>query len=227
MSVSDAKKMAKILWGAIAGVKANDLLDTAGAPVLNEIANPSDIRMADPKIHDIPKTVYNRVRKYDGLADFVTVHGCNSFKALVQAKNASRDNEHKTNIIVITVTTDIDSGQCHSIFGTYGVKNKVRQLVHRAKMAGLHGIVCSPKEVRTVRAMWPSAIIITPGVRSPGENTHDQLRVDTPEKAVADGADYIVCGREIAAADNQILAAQRINRGAECGEMVRAAQRLD
>lgn len=212
MSCKQAYECADTLRPHVAGGKANDLLDERGAGVLNELG--FKIRFGDPKIHDIPATVYNRVRRYDGKADFLTVHGTNTFAALKKAGEAARDCEKGPKIIAVTVTTDFDTEECKSVFGTDDIEGKVLQLVDRAKKADLHGIVCSPKEVRMVRQAWPDAIIITPGVRSPGADVHDQKRVGTPAGAVADGADYIVCGREILEAgspEDQIAAAQRIN----------------
>jgi orotidine-5'-phosphate decarboxylase len=38
---------------------------------------------------------------------------------------------------------------------------------------------------------------VTPGVRSAGAAAGDQKRVATPAQAIADGADYLVIGRQI------------------------------
>ncbi|MEO8050040.1 MAG: orotidine 5'-phosphate decarboxylase / HUMPS family protein [Acidobacteriota bacterium] len=48
----------------------------------------------------------------------------------------------------------------------------------------MDGIVCSP-------------ILVTPGVRSMGAAVGDQKRVATPAQAIADGADYLVIGRQV------------------------------
>jgi orotidine-5'-phosphate decarboxylase len=64
--------------------------------------------------------------------------------------------------------------------------------------AGIDGIVCSPLEVARVRSVaGPSAILVTPGVRSMGAAVGDQKRVATPAQAIADGADYLVIGRQV------------------------------
>jgi orotidine-5'-phosphate decarboxylase len=39
--------------------------------------------------------------------------------------------------------------------------------------------------------------LVTPGVRSAGAATGDQKRVATPAQAIADGADYLVIGRQV------------------------------
>ena len=43
----------------------------------------------------------------------------------------------------------------------------------------------------------PGAILITPGVRSMGAAMGDQKRVATPAQAIADGANYLVIGRQV------------------------------
>jgi orotidine-5'-phosphate decarboxylase len=45
-------------------------------------------------------------------------------------------------------------------------------------------------------------LIVTPGVRPLGTARGDQARVVTPTEAIAAGADYIVVGRPITAADD-------------------------
>jgi orotidine-5'-phosphate decarboxylase len=56
-------------------------------------------------------------------------------------------------------------------------------------------------------------VVVTPGIRLPDAGADDQTRVVTPERAVADGADYIVVGRPvIAAPDPAGAAAEIVNR---------------
>ena len=43
----------------------------------------------------------------------------------------------------------------------------------------------------------PDTATVIPGVRSPGAAQGDQKRVATPRQAMADGADYLVIGRQV------------------------------
>ncbi|HXK04223.1 MAG TPA: orotidine 5'-phosphate decarboxylase / HUMPS family protein [Verrucomicrobiae bacterium] len=62
----------------------------------------------------------------------------------------------------------------------------------------MDGVIASPLEARAVRAIiGPEAVLVTPGVRSAGADKGDQKRVATPAQAVADGASYVVIGRQI------------------------------
>ncbi len=52
--------------------------------------------------------------------------------------------------------------------------------------------------------------IVTPGVRPVWSEAGDQRRFMTPREAIASGADYLVIGRPITAAENPGEALQRI-----------------
>jgi orotidine-5'-phosphate decarboxylase len=59
-------------------------------------------------------------------------------------------------------------------------------------------------------AVGPDVVLVTPGVRPAGADTHDQARVATPEQALADGADLLVIGRPITGATDPGEAARAI-----------------
>ncbi len=87
----------------------------------------------------------------------------------------------------------------------------VPRLANLTKQAGMDGVVASPKEVGLIReACGDDFIIITPGVRPAFAALDDQKRVTTPAEAIAAGADYLVIGRPISAADDPVAAAQLI-----------------
>jgi len=62
--------------------------------------------------------------------------------------------------------------------------------------------VTSPQEVANLRKNLPAQIkLITPGVRPLGSDPGDQARVATPVEALQSGADLVVIGRPITAAN--------------------------
>ena len=63
----------------------------------------------------------------------------------------------------------------------------------------------------------PHMAIVTPGIRLPGDTAGDQARIATPEQAIAAGADYLVVGRPITAADDPARAAELFVRSIEAG----------
>ena len=64
-----------------------------------------------------------------------------------------------------------------------------------ANKAKLDAIVCSAQEVRLVKKLFKKEII-TPGIRFTSK-INDQKRVLTPKEAYANGADWLVIGRDL------------------------------
>src|SRR6202035_4579433 len=86
-----------------------------------------------------------------------------------------------------------------------------RRLAVLAVGAGARALVCSPREVASVRAeVGPDIRLITPGVRPAGADRNDQARVATPEEALREGADLLVIGRPITGAPDPGAAAAAI-----------------
>jgi orotidine-5'-phosphate decarboxylase len=96
----------------------------------------------------------------------------------------------------------------------------VVRLAQLAADAGIGGIVCSAKEVASLREKLGSKVtLVTPGVRLPEDAVGDQKRVVTPYDAVCAGADYLVVGRPITRSPDPVAAARRF-----AADMQRAAQ---
>ncbi len=188
--------------GATAVSTAREAAVAAGAPCA---------LFLDLKLHDIPATVGKAAYSIAPLSpDFVTVHasgGPAMIEAAVQALPHTR-------ITAVTVLTSLGTADLVAL-GLLDEGDDPRSLVVRwarsAVAAGAGAIVCSPHEVADVRAAVPADIVlITPGVRPAGSASDDQQRVATPEQALEDGADLLVIGRPITAADDPGLAAAGI-----------------
>ncbi len=81
----------------------------------------------------------------------------------------------------------------------------------RAMAQGCDGLIASGKYVKIFRDRFgEKAIIVSPGVRPVGHDTHEHQRSLTPFDAIQAGADYLVVGRPIRDARNRREAAQRI-----------------
>jgi orotidine-5'-phosphate decarboxylase len=77
--------------------------------------------------------------------------------------------------------------------------------------AGLRGLVCSPLEIAALRQVVPARFqLVTPGIRTGSEKADDQKRTLTPREALEAGADWLVIGRPIYAAENPRSAAEMI-----------------
>jgi len=138
----------------------------------------------DLKLHDIPNTVEGAARS-------------------AAASGAS--------LLAVTVLTSLDAGALAEIGLAGPPEAAVVRLARLAVGAGAGGLVCSPHEVRAVRAaVGPGPLLVVPGVRPPGAAKGDQARVATPAEAVAAGADVIVLGRPLRDAKDPAAAAREI-----------------
>ena len=162
----------------------------------------------DLKLHDIPATVAGAARAVAHLEPrYLTVHASGGPAMIAAAVEALPD----TLVAGVTVLTSLSSADLDHIGLAGPPQDAVRRLARLAVDAGARALVCSPQEVAVVRdAVGPAVVLITPGVRPAGASTDDQARVSTPEQAVAAGADLLVVGRPITAADDPAGAAAAI-----------------
>jgi orotidine-5'-phosphate decarboxylase len=118
-------------------------------------------------------------------------------------------------VLGVTVLTSLGGEICELIYGaTPGAK--VLQFARDSKLAGLDGLVCSPKETVLLRSRreLPGLILVNPGVRPAWAVKGDQARTETPFGAIEAGADYLVIGRPIT------------NPPAEIGTPINAANKI-
>ena len=150
------------------------------------------ITFADLKLHDIPNTCKSTIKAIKDLkVNYVTIHISSGLEALKAAKKASG----KIKLIGVTILTSLDNKALKEI----GFNRNVKKLVlHQAKLANkakLDAIVCSAQEIKLVRKIFKREII-TPGIRFT-QKINDQKRVLTPIEAYANGADWLVIGRDL------------------------------
>jgi orotidine-5'-phosphate decarboxylase len=180
-----------------------------GPGVVASIRGASGVQVfLDLKLHDIPATVAGAARAVAKLRpEIVTVHAAAGTEVIRAAVQAAPD----TMIAGVTVLTSLGAGDLESIGMRGPVPDAVRRLSVLAVSAGARALVCSPREVATVRSEVGSDIkLITPGVRPAGADRNDQARVATPEEAMRAGADLLVIGRPITGAPEPGAAAAAI-----------------
>ena len=146
----------------------------------------------DLKLHDIPNTCISTIKAIKDLkVNYLTIHISSGLEALKAAKKVSG----KIKLIGVTVLTSLDNKALREI----GFNKNVKKIVlHQAKLANkakLDAIVCSAQEVKIVRKIFKKEII-TPGIRFTSK-INDQKRVLTPREAYANGADWLVIGRDL------------------------------
>ncbi|MBN8294318.1 orotidine-5'-phosphate decarboxylase [Rhodobacter sp. NTK016B] len=202
--IGDAVSFYKIGLGMLTG---------GGLALANELKQEHGKRIfLDMKFFDIPATVEAAVR---GIAqfdfDFLTVHGDpHVVRAAKQGAAGS-----KLKILGVTILTAMDRADLDASMIVPGdMAEIVTERASRAFEAGADGVIASPHEAAMIRAL-PNAegrLIVTPGVRPEGSAADDQKRIATPADAVRAGADHIVVGRPVWAAEDPVAAAGAIVR---------------
>jgi len=170
---------------------------TFGADGVKAVMDVTDSDLfLDLKLHDIPHTVSGAAKAVTHLAPkFLTVHASGG-QAMVKAAVDAMPN---TCITGVTILTSLSEQDVQEVGFSSDALNSAVSLAKVAISAGAAAIVCSPLEIKAVRAaVGKSATIITPGVR-PAEmvGSDDQQRTMTPEDAITAGANYVVIGRPI------------------------------
>ncbi|MBW8192368.1 orotidine-5'-phosphate decarboxylase [Neiella marina] len=169
----------------------------------------------DMKFHDIPNTVAKAVAASAELGVWmVNVHASGGKTMMEAARKALEpygDNAPK--LIAVTVLTSMSADDMRDI----GVKvepfEHVRRLASLTQEAGLDGVVCSAREARMLRSrLGDDFLLVTPGIRPIGADAGDQQRIMTPEKAIEQGASYLVIGRPITQAKQPLEVLDQINQ---------------
>ena len=166
----------------------------------------------DLKFHDIPNTVAHAVASAADLGvDLITLHttgGAPMLRAAVEA--AGTDGPR---LLGVTVLTSFGADDILTTWGkeVRSIREEVTRLAGLARDCGLHGVVASALEADVIRRHHgPDFLIVTPGIRPAGASVGDQIRVATPADAARAGADFIVVGRPIIAADDPVAVAREV-----------------
>ena len=186
-----------------------ELFTAGGPPVVRALRDEGREVFLDLKLHDIPETVARTVvAAARNEADFLTVHTSGGYEMLRRAAEAAAG---RPKILGVTVLTSLSAGELREIGLDVNVEYQVRRLATVAMKAGLRGLVCSPQEVAKLRQVIPPAMqLVTPGIRTGEEKADDQKRTLTPKEAIQAGANWLVVGRPIYAAENPRAAAEKI-----------------
>jgi orotidine-5'-phosphate decarboxylase len=184
-----------------------ELVMAGGLDFVRELVGLGKRVFLDVKLLDIENTVERATRTAAATgATFLTVHAQDA-KTLRAAAAGRAGTDLK--VLGVTVLTNLDAGDLRQ----QGVDASPADLVaRRAKLAaeaGCDGVVASGHEAASVRAIVGSGmVVVTPGIRLPGDAAGDQARVASPEQAIGAGADYLVIGRSITAAKDPAKAVE-------------------
>ena len=199
-----AQRTARLLGPWFGTVKVGlELFSAAGPEAVTSFVEAGFDVFCDLKLHDIPNTVGSAARVLGTLgARWVTVHtsgGAPMLRAAVDglAAGAAAAGAAVPGALGVTVLTSDDVADG-------GV---LRNRCDLAAASGCEGIICAAPDLSATDPWSDRLVRVVPGIRMPGGATHDQARVASPRDALAAGADLLVVGRAVTAAEDPVAAA--------------------
>jgi orotidine-5'-phosphate decarboxylase len=172
-----------------------ELYSAAGMEFIRELLAEGKDVFLDLKFYDIGETVKRAVAVVarSGVR-FLTIHAIGAvMRAAVEGRGDS-----PLRLLAVTVLTSFDRQDLAEEGHNCEVSDLVIRRVRQAMAAGVDGVIASPMEAASIRAVaGPDAILVTPSVRSAGSDRGDQKRIATPAEALQSGANYVVMGRQI------------------------------
>jgi orotidine-5'-phosphate decarboxylase len=208
-SLEEAERLATALGPRVGMLKVGLELSWAIGPEAVRRLTVHGPVFADCKLHDIPNTVERAAANVARLGvRMLNVHALGGEAMMRAALEGSRRGSGEAGaeppmVVAVTVLSS------HAGEGLASPAS----LAFEAKAAGLAGVVVSGEDVEDVRAACGEEFcLVVPGIRPPGSDGHDQVRVLTPAEAIEAGADYLVIGRPITGAADPASVADAILR---------------
>jgi orotidine-5'-phosphate decarboxylase len=194
-TLREAETIIETLGDAVGFYKIGyQLMLDRGLPLASALISAGKRVFLDFKLLDIGNTVARAVESVARLGvTFLTVHAYpQTMRAAVEARGPA------LRILAVTVLTSYDDADLAEAGYSVQVAQLVADRAVRAREIGVDGLVCSTAEAASLRAVvGPDLILVTPGIRPADAARGDQKRIDTPARAIAAGADYLVVGRPI------------------------------
>ena len=153
----------------------------------------------DLKINDIPQTALSAIGSLKDLKNckYITVHANGGLNMLKTIKKKTKQINKNIKVLGVTILTSLNNKSLKEIGYTKTVEQLVLKQAGIVKKSGCDGIVCSAKEAKMIRKKYKNLLVITPGIRLPGDNMNDQARVMTPKDAFKNKVSGVVIGRSL------------------------------
>ena len=149
----------------------------------------------DGKFFDIKNSLVESVKSLKNLnVDYATVHLLNGLDALKAANQAAQ--KINLNLLGVSVLTSFDDEDLESLGFRNKVEDQVKRLIKIAMEANLHGVICSPLEIKMIKEIAPKRKCFTPGIRME-DAQDDQKRTMNANEAIKEGSDCLIIGRPI------------------------------
>jgi len=149
----------------------------------------------DGKFFDIKNTLVESIKSLKNLnVSYATIHLLNGLDALKAANQTAQEINLK--LLGVSILTSFIDKDLKSLGFNNNVKDQVKKLIEIAMEADLHGVICSPLEIKMIKEIAPKLKCFTPGIRM-GNAKDDQKRTMTANEAVKEGSDCLIIGRPI------------------------------
>jgi orotidine-5'-phosphate decarboxylase len=149
----------------------------------------------DGKFFDIKNTLVASIKSLKNLnVNYATVHLLNGLDALKAANQAAQEINLK--LLGVSVLTSFSNKDLESLGFNSKVEDQVQRLTKIAREANLHGVICSPLEIKMIKEIEPNLKCFTPGIRM-NNTKDDQKRTMSANEAIREGSDCLIIGRPI------------------------------
>jgi orotidine-5'-phosphate decarboxylase len=217
-SAEQALKLAEQIAPAVGAFKiGKELFVSAGPDIVKRVRATGASVFLDLKFHDIPNTVAKAVAAAIRLdVQMITIHASGGGEMMRAAEQSARDIAQALGLPVplvlgVTVLTSSSNATLAETGCEADTEKQVLRLAQLAVKSGVRGLVCSPLEIAALRKILPGQVqLVTPGIRTGSEKADDQKRTLSPREAMQAGANWLVVGRPIYAAENPRMAAETI-----------------
>ena len=201
--VSSQKEILELLTKIhqeISGVKIGLEYITKHSPdEIKELAKFNKPIFYDGKFFDIKNTLIKSIKSLKSLnVSYATVHLLNGLESLKSANKAA--NEINVKLLGVSILTSFDDKDLEHLGFKEQINKQVIRLVKIADEANLHGIICSPLEIKIIKEVAPNLKCFTPGIRQ-DKNKYDQKRTMSAKEAFDAGSDCLIIGRPITEGD--------------------------
>lgn len=197
------------------------------AQFIKDLAKRKNKIFLDLKMGDIPATIQKAIKNTPAeYADFLELMTLTGVSATIEAaRSGASEKGRGVKFLMLTVLSSMDNSDMEEMYGNT-LENIIRLNVKNAITANCDGLVASGDSVRQIREEFGgNLIIVTPGIRPAGADVNDHKRAQTPQKAIENGADYLVVGRPITQAPDEVAAAESIIEGIQEGLDAREAEK--
>ena len=206
----ETKEKALEIVGDLKGLGAcfkigKQLFTSTGPELVREIVGMGEDVFLDLKYHDIPNTVAKAgVAAAQLGVKIFNVHASGGRKMMEAVRNEMNKLENPPLVLAVTILTSLGEEDIREVGFDRSVSDEIRKLAKLAQLSGMDGVVASPLEIELIRETCGKDFkILTPGIRPAFAAVNDQKRIATPAEALRKGADYLVIGRPITAAENR------------------------